>query len=148
LIFRDTIKTLLVATDHAGLELKDHLLRAIPELPWKDLGTRSPERCDYPDFADKLCPLIKPPEIVGVLICGSGQGMAIRANRYSHIRAALCWKPEIAELARAHNDANVLCLGGRVTDHELCEKILLTFLDVPFAGEHHTQRVEKLWSVP
>lgn len=148
MIFRDKMEKLLVASDHAGVPLKDHLLKAIPELPWVDLGVSSiSQSVDYPDYADLLCRQIHAPNIVGVLICGSGQGMAIRANRYRHIRAALCWDDSMAGLARAHNDANVLCLGSRTMDHSLCERILLTFLDTPFEGGRHTGRVEKLSSL-
>lgn len=142
---RDLLKILYVACDHAGLELKEHLQKAITELPWNDLGTYSKESVDYPDYAAKLCPLIEGPGSLGVLICGSGQGMAIRANRFPHIRAALCWSNEVARLARAHNDANVLCLAGRLTDLKSAEEILMTFLSTPFEGGRHQQRVEKLW---
>jgi ribose 5-phosphate isomerase B len=148
MIFRGTMKKLLIGCDHAGLEFKEHLMNAIPELPWEDVGTYSKETVDYPDIADKLCPLIKSPDSVGILICGSGQGMAIRANRFSHIRAALCWNEDTARLARAHNDANVLCLGARTMDPVAAERVLLTFLDVPFEEGRHRARVEKLWSVP
>lgn len=145
MIFRGSIKKLLVACDHAGVEFKEHLMRALPELPWEDLGTYSADPVDYPDLADKLVERVTPRDAVGILICGSGQGMAIRANRYSHIRAALCWNEEMARLARAHNDANVLCLGARIMDPAAAERVVLTFLDVPFEEGRHRPRVEKLW---
>ncbi len=149
MIFRNRLKKLVVGTDHAGYELKEHLKKVFPELPWIDLGTNSPTASvDYPDFADQVCQQVSPPESVGVLICGSGQGMAIRANRHPHIRAALCWSDEIARLARSHNDANVLCLGSRTMDHQLCEKMLLTFLATEFEGGRHTNRVDKLSKLP
>jgi ribose 5-phosphate isomerase B len=144
MIFMDHLQTLLIASDHAGLELKTALLRALPTLPWQDLGTHSTESVDYPDYADKVCALVRAPTHVGVLICGSGQGMAIRANRHRDIRAALCWHEEIARLSRAHNDANVLCLGARTMDFKACERILTTFLTTSFEGGRHTPRVEKL----
>lgn len=138
------MKKLLVACDHAGVEFKEHLLSAIPELPWEDLGVYSKDSADYPDLADKLCPLISAPQSVGILICGSGQGMAMRANKYRHIRAALCWNEDTARLARAHNDANILCLGSRTMDPVAAERVVLTFLDVPFEEGRHRSRVEKL----
>jgi len=142
---RDGLKTLYVACDHAGLEMKEHLQKSITELPWNDLGTYSKDSVDYPDFAVKLCPLIDGSASLGVLICGSGQGMAIRANRFPHIRAALCWNNEVARLARAHNNANVLCLGGRLIDFKMAEEVLITFLSTAFEGGRHQSRVEKLW---
>ena len=139
-------KTIFIANDHGGLELKNHLLGRFPFLPWKDLGTSSTESVDYPDFAEKLCNELKVrlKDSVGVLLCGSGQGMAIRANREAAIRAALCWNEEVAKLARQHNDANVLVLGGRVTPFPLAELILQTFLKTEFEGGRHQRRVDKL----
>ncbi len=139
-------KTIFIASDHAGLEMKLHLIGRSPFLPWKDLGTFSADSVDYPDFAEKLSLEMKDrlDDSMGVLICGSGQGMAIRANRFPWIRAALCWSAEIAELSRQHNDANVLCLAGRHTPLSLAEKILHLFLHTPFEGGRHQKRVEKL----
>lgn len=141
-------KSIFIASDHAGLEMKSHLIGHFPFLPWRDLGTNSPESVDYPDFASKLCVELKPhvKNSCGVLICGSGQGMAIMANRYSFIRAALCWNDEIAQLARQHNDANVLCLAGRHTPLHAADKILEAFLKTPFEGGRHQRRVDKLSS--
>jgi ribose 5-phosphate isomerase B len=139
-------KTIFIASDHAGLELKLHLIGKFPFLPWKDLGTNSNDSVDYPDYAEKLCHALEPrlSDSCGVLVCGSGQGMNIRANRFSFIRSALCWDEEVAKLARQHNDANVLCLGGRLMKPEICEAILKVFLDTPFEGGRHKGRVEKL----
>lgn len=149
MIFRNQMEKLLVACDHAGVPLKEHLLSTIPELPWVDLGVSSiDQKVDYPDYADLVCKQVSAPRAIGVLICGSGQGMAIRANRYPKIRAALCWNEFMAELARTHNDANVLCLGSRTMDHKQCERILLTFLDTAFEGGRHQARVEKLSDLP
>lgn len=134
---------ILVASDHAGLELKSRLMAGAPDLPWVDLGTHGPESVDYPDYASALCEKMDDRSI-GVLICGSGQGMAIKANRYPKIRAALCWSPEIAALARGHNNANVLCLGARVIPYPLAAEILKRFLDTPFEGGRHLGRVDKL----
>lgn len=144
---RDTVKKLFIACDHAGLPLKEKLIAELPELPWDDLGTYSKDSVDYPDFADKLCRKIADETTFGVLICGSGQGMCMRANRYNHIRAALCWNEEITRLSRSHNDANVLCLGARTIDFRDAEKFLLVFLDTAFEGGRHETRVEKLWAL-
>ena len=139
-------KTIFIASDHAGLEMKRHLLARFPHLPWKDLGPFNADSVDYPDYAAKLCKELegKTEDSVGVLVCGSGQGMAIRANRFPFIRAALCWNEEIAMLSRQHNDANVLCLAGRHTVFPLAEKILDVFLKTPFEGGRHQKRVDKL----
>lgn len=135
-----------IACDHGGFDLKSHLLKKFPNLPWQDLGTQSTDSVDYPDYAASLCEKLKSetPGAIGVLVCGSGQGMAIRANRYSYIRAALCWTPEVAKLAREHNDANVLCLAGRLTKFDEAERILETFIKSNFEGGRHQRRVDKL----
>lgn len=139
-------KTLFIASDHAGLDMKLHLIGRFPFLPWKDLGTNSTASVDYPDFAKAVCERLEPElgAALGVLVCGSGQGMAIRANRYSFIRAALAWDQEVARLARAHNDANVLCLAGRLIAPATAEQILKAFLTTPFEGGRHQGRVDKL----
>jgi len=136
---------IFIAADHAGFTLKSQLLATFPNLEWKDLGPANTDSVDYPDYADFLAVELKKfPEALGVLICGSGQGMAIRANRYPHIRAGLCFSEEMARLSRAHNNANVLCLGSRFTDIELAKKILDVFLNTPFEGGRHERRVHKL----
>ncbi|MCB0364775.1 MAG: ribose 5-phosphate isomerase B [Bdellovibrionaceae bacterium] len=136
---------IMIACDHAGFPLKDHLLKKYPRLQWQDLGTNSEERVDYPDFASRLCEKMREqPGVRGVLVCGSGQGMAMRANKYPWIRAALCWSEETAVLARQHNDANVLCLGSRLLEPSLAEELLRLFLATPFEGGRHSERVEKV----
>lgn len=145
---RDKMKTLFVACDHAGFKLKEHLQNTIPELPWEDLGTYSCDSVDYPDYAEKLALKIKTEHDFGVLICGSGQGMAIKANRFPFIRAALCWNEVVARNSRLHNNSNVLCLGERAVTPEEAERILITWLDTPFEGGRHQRRVEKLWVGP
>jgi len=139
-------KTIFIASDHAGLEMKRHLIGRFPFLPWKDLGPFSTESVDYPDFAAKLCKELEPnlEDSIGVLVCGSGQGMAMRANRFSFIRAALCWNEEIAKLSKQHNDANVLCLAGRFIVFPVAERILDVFLKTPFEGGRHQGRIDKL----
>ena len=138
-------KQIFVASDHAGFELKKSLITSRKDLPWRDLGPGDATSVDYPDYADLVANALKEsPDDIGVLICGSGQGMAIRANRYPFVRAALCVTPDMAELARSHNDANVLALGGRQISIPMALKILDKFLDAPFEGGRHERRVTKL----
>lgn len=142
------MKTLYLASDHAGFSIKERLLSFLEENSSgniQDLGPRSEDRVDYPDFADRVCQKLKEDkEALGILICGSGQGMAMRANKYKHIRAALCWSAESAQLAREHNNANVLCVGARLLEEPLILSILKTFLDTPFEGGRHEARVQKI----
>ncbi len=137
-------KKLFVASDHAGLSLKSYLLKNQLNYNWVDLGPQSDESVDYPDFADILAKKIREPEDRGVLICGSGQGMCMRANKFMNIRAALCFNEETAKLAREHNDANVLCLGGRIISKELAQKIIDIFMTTKFEGGRHEKRVAKI----
>jgi ribose 5-phosphate isomerase B len=149
------MKTLWIASDHAGWELKEKILNFLSsnsqtttlfkELIFYDLGPKAPTpSVDYPDFADKVALKVHQGEGLGLLICGSGQGMSIRANRYSQVRAALVWNEEVTLLARQHNDANVLCLGSRVLDHTLALKLVSLFLNTDFDQDRHQNRVTKL----
>jgi ribose 5-phosphate isomerase B len=136
-----------IASDHAGVELKEKLKDEIKKLGLKfeDLGTEGTQSVDYPDYADALVKWIKAHEgNKGVLICGSGIGMSIAANRHKGIRAALVHNGMEAELARKHNNANVLCLGARTTDNMSAKAALKTFLNTAFEGGRHEKRVEKL----
>lgn len=137
-----------IASDHAGFETKEKIIAFAKknlDIEFKDLGTKKPERVDYPDFASKLSEsLIDEPGHLGVLVCGSGQGMAMRANKYKHVRAALCWSEDSAKLSREHNDANVLCIGARLTQDEEIYKILTTFFSTDFEGGRHADRVAKI----
>ena len=134
-----------IACDHAGFQRKLHVIQRLKRNNFEvqDLGPHSEERVDYPDFADKLCRDLQPGE-QGILVCGSGQGMSMRANKYTHIRAALCWSANLAELSKEHNDANVLCLGARVIDEEVTNSILQKFFNTPFSGGRHEKRVLKI----
>ena len=133
--------------DHAGLSLKTTLIETIRAHGFKvlDFGTNSTDSVDYPDFALRVCESILNQQAVkGVLICGTGIGMSIAANRYKGIRAALCTSVQQAELARLHNDANVLCLGARIIDKETAIACLNAFLGTSFEGERHALRIAKL----
>jgi len=138
---------LAIASDHAGFELKEELKKALARLgvPYEDLGTHSPESVDYPDYAKKVAEAVRDGRAErGLLVCGSGQGMAMTANRYPHVRAALAADEEGARLSREHNDANVLALGGRVLDPAHAERIVRVWLETPFAGGRHAGRVAKI----
>lgn len=142
----------LIASDHAGLELKTHIktLLSQKQILIEDLGPQTADSVDYPDFAQKLCEKIpkipgsQQPETIGILVCGSGQGMAMKANKYSHIRAALCWDLISTQLSREHNNANVLCLGGRLLPNGLALEMVEKFLSVNFIGGRHEKRVLKI----
>ena len=135
---------LLIASDHAGLDLKNELKKLHPNLTWRDLGCFTKQRTDYTDWADKLCQSLQT-NMFGVLICGTGQGMCMKANRYQHIRAALCWSEEIARLARLHNKANVLCLSGRFLKPYKALEILNVFLKTKFDDQKiYVERLKKL----
>jgi ribose 5-phosphate isomerase B len=149
------MKKVFIACDHGGFEIKNSLMQQEPQVPWVDLGTNSSESVDYPDYADQLCQRLitettgldsaaSSLEIFGVLICGSGQGMAIRANRYPQIRAALCFNAEITALAREHNNANVLVLPGRYINAAQAREFFKIFAETRFAGGRHSARVAKL----
>lgn len=141
-----------IAADHAGVDLKKAIFSHLTKrgLDVIDHGPFSTDSVDYPDFAALVCKSIPPEnaDVFGILVCGSGQGMAIAANKYAHIRAALCFQSEIAKLSREHNNANVLCLGSRfLTDAEALI-IADVFLNTSFAGGRHLTRVSKIHSLP
>ena len=140
-------RPLLIASDHAGFELKEKLKRALDgmQVPYRDLGVASPDPVDYPDLARTVAERVSRGEAErGLLVCGSGQGMAMAANRYRGVRAAVPADVETARLSREHNDANVLALGGRLVDHATAEQILKVWLETPFAGGRHAARVAKI----
>ncbi len=135
-----------IANDHAGFELKQYLLNHLSSsYEFVDLGCYSIESVDYPDYAHKLCKdLINNNIDKGVLICGSGNGINITANKYKEIRSALCWNAEIAELSRKHNDANVLTLPGRYISQAEALKCVKVFMSTEFEGGRHLTRVNKI----
>lgn len=136
-----------IASDHGGFELKDYLVHYIREGGGEieDLGTFGTESVDYPDYAKKVCEKILNNEAdCGVLVCGSGLGMSMAANRYKGIRAAVVSEPLSAELSRRHNNSNVLCLGGRLIGKEMAKEILKVFLHTSFEGGRHERRINKL----
>ena len=142
-------RPLFIASDHAGIDLKSAIQAAIPG-PWVDLGPTTRESVDYPDFASALCKKLASVDspaapALGVLICGSGAGMCIAANRHPEIRAVLATNPAAARLAREHNHANVLCLGARFTAEPYAAEIVRAWLEAkPTHEARHLARIQKL----
>ena len=158
--------TVLIASDHAGFELKEYIKTELgSDYTFVDLGTTNQESVDYSDFADALCQKLIADQrlaysnttLFGVLLCGSGVGICMRANRYPQIRAVQIWSEDIAKLSRLHNDANIACFGERLQDKVDCLNMLETFLTTKFLGENagkagstdaaairHLKRVKKL----
>ena len=136
-----------IASDHAGFEMKEKLVSVLRDLGYEpqDLGASSATASDYPDFAHPLAQAVSTGEARrGVLLCGSGIGMDIVANRYPHVRAGLAWNPEIAELSRRHNDTNVLVLPSRFMSEDEAIRSLRSWLQTEFEGGRHGRRVEKI----
>lgn len=141
------MKTIGLASDHAGYELKEYIKTWLQAkgYTFKDFGTYSADSCDYADFAHPLADSVEAGECYpGIAVCGSGQGIGITLNKHQSIRAALCWIPEIAHLARQHNDANILVLPGRFIDTAMADKIMEEFFTTEFEGGRHQARIEKM----
>jgi ribose 5-phosphate isomerase B len=143
-------ETIIIGADHAGFALKESLKSCLVGLGLEitDVGTGNADSVDYPDFGCRVSAGVSCGTYSrGILICGSGVGMTIVANKYPRVRAALCLDEETAELSRRHNDSNVLCLAGRKTDPEKAEKIMNTWLNTAFEGGRHNQRIEKILEI-
>jgi len=142
-----TAERIPIGADHAGFELKEKLKATLTGLGYEveDVGTHSPASVDYADYAHPVAHEVETGQARrGVLLCGTGLGMAYAANRHPHVRAAVAWTPEIAGLARSHNDANVLVLPARFVSADDAVTILKTWLDTPFEGGRHERRIEKI----
>ena len=145
------MKRISLGSDHAGWKLKQtikeylHQKIGLEKVEINDWGCYSDERCDYPDFAHKVAEDIENKKCdFGILICGSGNGINMTANKWSGVRSALCWKPEIAEMSRLHNDANILTLPGRYISEVDALACLDIFLSTEFEGGRHSDRVQKI----
>lgn len=139
--------TIGLASDHAGFLLKQYVKEYLAARGYEseDYGCFNEESCDYPDYAHKLGGAIDNGSIAtGIAICGTGQGMAISLNKHPHVRAALCWSPEIAHMARLHNNANVLVMPGRYVSEEEAKSIMDEFFGTAFEGGRHERRVAKI----
>ncbi len=136
-----------IGCDHAGFTIKEYLKNYLKNknIPLEDFGTFSYESVDYPDFSHKVAQSVSENNSnLGILICGSGNGICMTANKHKNIRAALCWNDEIAKMARAHNNANILCLPGRYLNIMETEKIVDVFLNTKFEGGRHENRIKKI----
>jgi ribose 5-phosphate isomerase B len=141
------MKKLSIGADHAGFELKEQLKSFLQSKNYlvEDFGTHSPDSMDYPDVAHPLAISVEDHSAdLGILICGSANGVAMAANKHQGIRAAICWNSELAALARQHNNANVLCLPARFISADEATDIVNTFLETAFEGGRHQRRVDKV----
>lgn len=138
---------IIIGSDHAGYSLKEEIKKylEIINMKYEDIGTKNAESVDYPDIAASLSKkVLEDPKNVGILICGTGIGVSMTANRFKGIRAALCTYPYMAKMARNHNDANVLCLGGRLISPSLANETVNVFLNEKFEGGRHKRRTDKM----
>ena len=141
------MKTIGLCSDHAGFELKEQVKTWLESkgLSYQDFGTHSTDSCDYPDYAHPMAQAVEAGDVYpGIAICGTGNGIGMTLNNHQGIRAALCWNAEIAQLARAHNDANVLVMPGRFISWDEAEKILEVFFATEFEGGRHQRRIDKI----
>ena len=141
------MKNIVIASDHAGYSLKEHVKNFLSKqkLNVKDVGANSKISVDYPDYAHKLSNVVKKKRnTLGILICGSGQGMIMTANKHKNIRAALCYNAKSAKLSRLHNDANVITLGSRLISKKNAIKCINIFLKTKFEGGRHRRRIRKI----
>jgi ribose 5-phosphate isomerase B len=136
-----------IGSDHGGLELKEHVIAVLKELnlEYEDLGTHDRSSCDYPDYAEKVASAVVSGQFdQGILVCGTGIGMSIAANKVPGIRAALCNEIFSAKMARAHNNANILCVGARVVGPSVAQEIVRAYFTSSFEGGRHGLRVDKI----
>lgn len=143
----DLSKPIAIGSDHAGFEMKEFVISFIEgkDLVFKDFGPATNDAVDYPDFAHPVAQAVESGDCAfGILLCGSGNGVAITANKHQGIRAALCWDDEIAALARKHNNANILCIPARFVSESTAEEMVEVFLNTAFEGGRHANRVHKI----
>lgn len=143
----DSSKPIAIGCDHAGFDCKEDLISMLEaeKMPIKDFGTFDKSSVDYPDFVHPVALAVENGEAAfGVLLCGSGEGVCITANKHQGIRAALCWEEEIAELSRKHNNANIICIPARFVSDGKAEKMLDVFMNTAFEGGRHQNRIEKI----
>jgi ribose 5-phosphate isomerase B len=140
-------QSVAIGSDHAGFERKQQIIVSLQNQGYEviDFGTHDEHSVDYPDYVHPLALHLQAhPDTKGILVCGSGQGVCMTANKYAHIRAALVWIPEIAEMTRKHNNANVLCLPGRYVSEALALACVEKFLNTDFEGGRHQNRIDKM----
>ncbi len=142
----DTNTSIIIGCDHAAYPLKEKVKDYLTskEIDVKDVGTNSEKSVDYPDFGKKVASMVSNGNFKrGILMCGTGIGMSMVANKFSHVRAALCTEPFSAEMSRRHNDSNILVMGGRMTGETLAIEIVRVWLETPFDGGRHQERLNK-----
>lgn len=142
-----TIKQIAIGCDHAGYPYKEAIKELLAErgITVKDFGTDSPDSVDYPDFVHPVAEAVEKGDVeVGIIMCGSGNGAAMTANKHQGVRAALCWNPELATLGREHNNANVLSIPVRFVSEDIALQMVRAFLDADFEGGRHARRVNKI----
>ena len=142
--------TIAIGCDHAGVELKNEILALLNNLKiqYIDYGTDSSESVDYPDFGEKVSESVASGKTArGILICGTGLGMSIVANKFSGVRASLCNDLFSARMSRLHNDANILVMGGRIVGKDLAQEIVRTWVSTPFEGNRHSRRLDKITKI-
>lgn len=139
--------TIAIGSDHAGFEWKEALVQYLKDegYTFKDFGTYTADSFDYPDVAHPVASAVEGGDFEkGILVCGSANGVAITANKHAGIRAAICWQEDIAQLARQHNDANIICIPARFVSQELAKKMVQIFMQTVFEGGRHATRVGKI----
>lgn len=137
----------VIGGDHAGFEYKEQIKNMLASGGWQveDKGTYNLDSTDYPDYAHPVAQMVEDGKAAfGILVCGSGNGVCITANKHAGVRAALCWNEELAALARQHNNANILCVPARFVSQELADTMVNTFIDTAFEGGRHEKRVNKI----
>lgn len=140
-------KPIAIGSDHAGFDYKERVISYLEGkgFSFKDFGCYSKDSVDYPDFAHPVASAVESGDYAfGILLCGSANGVAITANKHQHIRAAICWGEELAELARKHNDANIICIPARFVREDLAEKMVDLFMQTEFEAGRHEKRVHKI----
>ncbi|MFZ1529416.1 MAG: ribose 5-phosphate isomerase B [Ferruginibacter sp.] len=143
----DKNKPIAIGCDHAGFDCKEDLISFLEgeKMTFRDFGTFNKDSVDYPDFAHPVAVAVESGAYAfGILLCGSANGVAITANKHAGVRAAICWGEELAELARKHNNANIICIPARFITDGIAEKMLDTFMNTAFEGGRHEKRVEKI----
>ncbi len=143
----NNLANIAIGSDHAGFEQKESVKQYLLGLGYQvtDCGTMSADSVDYPDFAHKVAEtVLGSSNTLGILLCGSGNGVCLTANKHQGIRAALCWLPELGALAKQHNNANILCLPARYISNETANEIASAYLNASFEGGRHERRVEKI----
>ncbi len=141
------METIGIASDHAGFELKEYIKKVLAKKGYtvRDFGTDSPESMDYPDTAHPLAAAVEAGEVdFGVAMCGSGNGITMTLNKHQGVRAALCWQPEIALLAKQHNNANIISMPARFISRKMAVRILEAYLGAQFEGGRHQRRIDKI----